>query len=71
VPKPAQGLNTYDNNNIWKDRVRGRGRRRKQLLDDLEEKRRYWMLKEEALDRGLWRPRFGRGFGPVVRQTTK
>jgi hypothetical protein len=32
-----------------------RGRRRKQLLDDLNEKRRYWKLKEEALDRTLWR----------------
>jgi len=28
-------------------------------------------LKEEALDRPMWRARFGRGFGPVVRQTTK
>ena len=52
---------------VWKDRVRGQGRRRKQLLDDLEEKRRYWLLKEEALDRGLWRHRFGRGFAPFVR----
>ena len=26
------------------------GRRRKQLLDDLTERRRYWELKEEALD---------------------
>jgi hypothetical protein len=43
------------------------GRRRKQLLDDLKEKRRYWKLKEEALDRTLWRTRFGRGYGPVVR----
>jgi hypothetical protein len=43
-----------------------RGRRRKQLLDDLKEKRRYW--KEEALDLTLWRTRFGRGYGPVVRQ---
>jgi hypothetical protein len=48
-----------------------RGRRRKQLLDDLQEKRRYWKLKEEALDRILWRTRFGRGYGPVVRQTTE
>jgi hypothetical protein len=47
-----------------------RGRRRKQLLDDLKEKRGYWKLKEEALDRTLWRSRFGRGNGPVVRQTT-
>jgi len=28
-------------------------------------------LKEEALNRTMWRARFGRGFGPVVRQTTK
>jgi replicative superfamily II helicase len=47
-----------------------RGRRRKQLLDDLKEKRRYWKLKEETLDFTLWRSRFGRGYGPVVRQTT-
>jgi hypothetical protein len=44
-----------------------RGRRRKQLLDDLKEKRRYWKLKAEALDRTLWRSRFGRGYGAVVR----
>jgi hypothetical protein len=48
-----------------------RGRRRKQLLDGLKEKGRYWKLKEEALDRILWRTRFGRGYGPVVRQTTE
>jgi hypothetical protein len=48
-----------------------RWRRRKQLLDDLKENRRYWKLKEEALDRTLWRTRFGRGYGPVVRQTTE
>jgi hypothetical protein len=46
-----------------------RGRRRKQLLDDLKEKRRYCKLKEEALDRTLWRILFERGYGPVVRQT--
>jgi len=28
-------------------------------------------LKEEALDCTMWRAHFGRGFGPVVRQTTK
>jgi hypothetical protein len=43
-----------------------RGRRRKQLLDDLKEKRRYWKLKGEALDRTLWRTLYGRGYGPVV-----
>jgi hypothetical protein len=48
-----------------------RGRRRKQLLVDLKEKRRYWKLKEEALDRTLWRTHFGRNYGPVVRQTTE
>ena len=47
------------------------GRRRRKLLDDLKERRGYSHLKEEALDRSLWRARFGRGFGPVVRQTTK
>jgi hypothetical protein len=47
------------------------GRRRKQLLDDLKEKKRYWKLKEEAVDRTQWRTRFGRGYGPVVRQTTE
>jgi hypothetical protein len=28
-------------------------------------------LKEEALDCPMWRARFGRDFGPVVRQITK
>jgi hypothetical protein len=48
----------------------GQGRRRKQQLDDIKEKRIYWKLKEEALDRTLWRTRFGRRYGPVVRRTT-
>jgi hypothetical protein len=47
-----------------------RGRRRRKLLDKLKERRGYSHLKEEALDRTVWRVRFGRGFGPVVRQTT-
>jgi hypothetical protein len=47
------------------------GRRRRKLLDDLKERRGYSHLKEEALDCTMWRARFGRGFGPVVRQTTK
>jgi hypothetical protein len=33
-----------------------RGRRRKQVLDDLKKNRGYWKLKEEALDRTLWEP---------------
>jgi hypothetical protein len=48
-----------------------RRRRRRKLLDDLKERRGYSDLKEEALDRTMWRARFGRGFGPVVRQTIK
>jgi hypothetical protein len=48
-----------------------RGRRRKQLMDDLKEKRRNWKLKEEAIDLTLWRTRFGRGYGPAVRRTTE
>jgi hypothetical protein len=44
-----------------------RERRRKELLDDLEEKRGYCKLKEEAVERSLRRTRFGRGRGPVVR----
>jgi hypothetical protein len=47
-----------------------RERRRRKLLDDLKERRRYSNLLEETLDRTTWRDRFGRGFGPVVRQTT-
>jgi len=36
--------------------VKGRrGRKREQLLDSLEEKREYWNLKDEALDRTVWR----------------
>ena len=42
-----------------------RGRRRRKLLDDLKERRGYSYLEEEALDRTMWRPPFGRGFGPV------
>ena len=52
--------------------VTGRqGRRCRKLLDDLKERRRYCHLKEEAVDRTVWRARFGRGFGPAIRQTTK
>jgi hypothetical protein len=46
--------------------TRRRGRRRKKLLDDLGDRRGYFNLKEEALDRIKWRNRFGRGCGPVV-----
>ena len=46
-----------------------RGRRRKQILDDVKEKMRYWKAKEEALDLTLRRTRCGRGNGPAIRQT--
>ena len=48
-----------------------RGRRHRKLLDDLRDRRGYSHLKEEALDSTVWRARFVRGFGPVVRQTAK
>ena len=47
-----------------------RGRRRRKLLDDFKERRGYPHLKEEALDRTIFRTRFGRGFEHVVRQAT-
>ena len=40
---------------------RRQGRRSKQLLDDIKEKRGYWKLKEESLDRTIFKTRFGRG----------
>jgi hypothetical protein len=42
---------------IWRQRVK--------------DKRGYSHFKEEAMDRTMWRNRFGRGFGPVVRQNTE
>jgi len=48
-----------------------RGRRLRKLLDDLKERRIYSNLKEGALDRTMRGARFGRGFGPVLRQTAK
>ena len=65
-------------NGLLKERYKGgievtgrQGRRRRKLLEDLKESRGYSHLKEKALDRTMWRARFGRGCGPVVRQTTK
>ena len=51
--------------------VTGRqGRKGKQLLDDLKATRGYSKLKEKAVDRIMWGTRCGRGYGPLVRQTT-
>jgi hypothetical protein len=51
--------------------TRRRGRRRKELLNDLNERRGYSHLKEEALDRTMWRNRSRGGFEPVVRENTE
>jgi len=40
-----------------------RGRRRKQILDNLKERRGYWKLKHETLVHIVWRIRFGGGCG--------
>jgi hypothetical protein len=50
---------------------RRRGRRRKKLLDELKDTREYSHLKEEALDRTMWRNCVGRRVGTVVRQITE
>ena len=46
-----------------------RGRRSRKLLDDLKERKGYSHLNEETLARTMCRAHFGRGYGPVVRQT--
>jgi hypothetical protein len=62
----------YRGVSLFRIEVTGRqGRRRRKLLHDLKEKRRYSHLKDEALNRTMWRARFGRGLGPVVRVTIK
>jgi hypothetical protein len=48
-----------------------RGRKSKQLLGNLKVKKGSLKLKEETLDRTLWRTHFGRGYGHVVRQTAE
>jgi hypothetical protein len=42
-------------------------RRGGRLLNNIKSKRRYCNLKEKALVCALWRIRFGRGYGPVVK----
>jgi hypothetical protein len=55
-----------------KDRLRGtRGRRRKHLKDDSKEKIGYWKFKENEPDHALWKTRFERRYGLVVRHTTE
>ena len=55
-------------------RIKVTGRRkssRKQLPDYLQKTRDYWKLKQQAIDRSLWRTCFRRVYGPIVRQTTE
>jgi hypothetical protein len=47
--------------------TRRRGRRRKQLLNDLKETEEAGTLEREALDPNLWRIRCARGCGPAVK----
>jgi hypothetical protein len=44
------------------DLMRRRGRRHKQLLNDLQEKSGYWKLKEQALDCTVWKTCFERNY---------
>jgi hypothetical protein len=46
-----------------------KGKRHKQLLDDLKEKERYWTFRGETLDHTVWRTWLGRRYGPITRQT--
>ena len=60
----------------WREDIRTevterRERRRNQLLDDLKENTGYVELKEDTLDRTLWRKRSGTGHGPIVEQTAE
>ena len=48
-----------------------RQRKRKQLLNDLKETREHWKFKEGAQARTVLRTLCGRGYGPVLRQTTE
>jgi hypothetical protein len=56
------------------ERKKGTGRlggRRKQLVGDFKEKRRYRNFKQKTMDRTVCKICFGRGYGPVARQTTQ
>ena len=47
----------------WIEVTERKGSRRKQLLDDVKEMRRYKKMEEKALYRTVWRTRFGRDCG--------
>lgn len=48
-----------------------RGRRSKQLLDELTETRGCLKFKEEPPDRTMWKTLFVKGSGPVIIQKTE
>ena len=57
-----------------KERGKNRSDRKtiyKQLHDELKEKRGCQQLKMETPDRTVWKTRFGKCYGLVVRQTTE
>jgi hypothetical protein len=54
----------------WIELTGRRGRRRKQLVDDDKETRVCWKQKVKTLDCTVWRTRYGRVYGLVVRQAT-
>jgi hypothetical protein len=56
---------------VWISSYYSRGRKHRKLLDYLKESRGYSHLKEIALACTIWRAWFGRGFGPLLRRTTK
>ena len=51
----------------WIEVTGRRGRRRKELLYDIKEKRGYWKLEKDALDLTVW----GSRFGPDLRLETE
>jgi len=55
-------------------RIEAMGRQKKrcnQLLEDPKRMKGYWILRGETLDHTLWRTRFGRGCGSIIRQITE
>jgi hypothetical protein len=63
-------LNTSLKKGKGRIEVKGRrGKRLKQLVDDVKDRIGYLKFAEEALYHPLWRTRFGRGYGLVVWQT--
>jgi hypothetical protein len=71
------GWDTMRWNYLLKQSIQGkigeterRGRRRKQLLNDLQKTQRYSFLKEKVLDCNICTSRFVRGYGTLARRTT-